>query len=111
MKNNQYIIAALCLFSGLVLADDSVAVKSMNSSSQNKMMTVKSFKAVGEEGIKIITVQGTYLADVYNLGSKGYDLILKSKKDKAPICFNDVTKNPNKKNHWFFDNVQLSCDK
>lgn len=105
MKKISYILIILCSLSTLTFAADNVPDQKI----VNTMMVVKSAKTIGEEGLKVVTNQGIYSANIYHVGSKGYDLILKSKKDKSAICFNDITKNPEKKNQWFFEDVQPKC--
>lgn len=106
MKKIKFLLIPLLSFPALIFAADQI----QNQQFVNRMMVVKSAKPVGEEGLKVLTDKGTYSANVYHIGVKGYDLILKSKKDKLPICFNDVTKNSDKKNHWFFEDVQPTCN-
>jgi hypothetical protein len=76
----------------------------------NKMVVVKSSKAVGESGLRVVASDGgVYTADKYNVGTAGYDMVVKAQKLKTPICLTVVTKNPDKKNYWFFEGAQAKC--
>ncbi|MGZ8984271.1 MAG: hypothetical protein ACXW11_10005 [Methylotenera sp.] len=105
----KYLIVALYIFSAPAFAEVANATQNNDSKHVNKMMTVKSYK--GEDGITIKTDQGTYIADAYHLGKKGFNLVLMSKKNKTPICFNDIFADENNENSGFFEDVQLTCDK
>jgi hypothetical protein len=76
----------------------------------NKMIVVKSSKAVGDSGLRVVASDGAiFTADIYTIGTIGYDMIVKAQKLKTPICLTEVTKNPEKKNSWFFEGAQAKC--
>lgn len=106
----QYALIAIFLYSPLCNAAEQNQKKD-EALPSNKMMIVKKSQTVGEEGLVVVTKEGKFIGNIYWLGTKGYDLVLKSKKYKIPICFSEITNDSERKRSWFFEDVRTDCNK